>query len=103
MRTKMTLSTEYPSMRLVINSYESHELAPFIAAVAAGDITFQKIETRFPDDELFKNDKDSPYDHCWEELKDVEVSFSAEAPIKTKSQKLLKLEKDNETKAIKAA
>ena len=105
MRTKMTLSTEYPSMRIVIGSTEEHEhfLAAFIAAVASGSITLDKIETKFPDHELFTNDKDSSFEHFWEEFVSIDVSFSPETPLKSKSKKLLKLEKDNEIKASKAA
>lgn len=105
MRTKMTLSTEYPSLRIVIGSNEEHEhfLAAFVAAVASGGITFDKIETKFPDNELFTNDKDSSFEHCWEEFVPVDISFSPETPLKSKSKKLLRLEKDNEIKARKAA
>ena len=101
MRTKMTLSTEYPSLRIVMGSNEEHDhfLAAFVAAVASGAITLDKLETKFPDNELFKNDKDSSFEHCWEEFVSVDVSFSPEMPLKSKSKKLLRLEKDNAVKA----
>ena len=95
MRTSIKLNDNC-SERYVIESDESHEafLAAFIAAVASGGITLEKIATKFPDQSIVEGTGEYAHEHYWEELDAVDISIQSEKSLKTKSAWLKKAEKE---------
>jgi hypothetical protein len=96
MRTSMKLN-DSSLERYVIESTNEHEhfLAKFIAAVASGGITLQKIAIKFPEQSIVEGTGEYAHDHYWEELDAVDVSFQSEKPLKTKTAWLKKAEKES--------
>ncbi len=95
MRTSIKLN-DSSSERYVIESTDEHEhfLANFIAAVASGGITLEKIATKFPEQSIVEGTGEYAHDHYWEELDAVDVSIQSEKPLKTKTAWLKKAEKE---------